>query len=212
MSDESRITLKEDGPFIVENPPPLFGSDGERIETKAKAPLCRCGHSGNKPFCDGTHREKGWSSAPDRSNIRNHENRYEATVEGTAVVVSYTPVLCSHAATCVKRAGAAFEPGRDPWIVPEKSDLAGLYAAVAGCPSGALRLAVGGAEDRHITSDTRSIHVEKDGPYHVSNVPLDAEFNGVKASPAKYTLCRCGLSDNKPFCDGSHHDAEWKDD
>jgi len=60
MSDESRITLEEDGSFVVENPPPLFGSDGERIETKAKAPLCRCGLSDNKPFCDGSHHDAEW--------------------------------------------------------------------------------------------------------------------------------------------------------
>jgi CDGSH-type Zn-finger protein len=212
MSDETRITLKEDGPFLVKSPPPIINARGDAVEHKETAPLCRCGASSTKPFCDGTHRKIGWSGTSDREGIRNHENRYEAEVEGQTVVVSYTPVLCSHAATCVKAAGDAFEPGRDPWVMPEKGTLAGLYAAVKGCPSGALRLAVGDGEDVHLAGSEASIRVEKDGPYHVRNVPLEAEFNGVKASPAKYTLCRCGLSKNKPFCDGTHYDAGWKDD
>ncbi|MEM9641774.1 MAG: CDGSH iron-sulfur domain-containing protein, partial [Pseudomonadota bacterium] len=40
---------------------------------------------------------------------------------------------------------------------------------------------------------------------------LEADFNGAGASRAKYSLCRCGLSKNKPFCDGSHYDAKWSD-
>ncbi|HCQ64840.1 MAG TPA: iron-binding protein [Rhodobacteraceae bacterium] len=63
-----------------------------------------------------------------------------------------------------------------------------------------------------MTTGDVGIQVQKNGPYHVSNVALEAEFNGVGASRTKFSLCRCGLSKNKPFCDGSHHDAAWTDD
>ncbi len=63
-----------------------------------------------------------------------------------------------------------------------------------------------------MTTGDVGIEVEKNGPYHVTNIPLDAEFNGAGASRAKYSLCRCGLSKNKPFCDGSHHGAKWYDE
>ena len=46
----------------------------------------------------------------------------------------------------------------------------------------------------------------------VTNVAIEAEFNGVGASTRKYVLCRCGQSKNKPFCDGTHHDVGWTDD
>lgn len=65
---------------------------------------------------------------------------------------------------------------------------------------------------QHMTTGEASIEVERNGPYRVKNVPIEAEFNGVGASRAKYVLCRCGHSNNKPFCDGSHRDAGWTDD
>jgi CDGSH-type Zn-finger protein len=65
---------------------------------------------------------------------------------------------------------------------------------------------------QHLTGGDVRIEVEKNGPYHVANIALDAEFNGAGASRAKYSLCRCGLSKNKPFCDGSHYGAKWSDE
>jgi len=62
MSDETpRITLKENGPLIVENVPELTLSDGTKAEAKPMMALCRCGQSENKPFCDGTHKKVGWT-------------------------------------------------------------------------------------------------------------------------------------------------------
>ena len=48
------------GPLFVRNCPKLTGSDGEDIPVKPGMALCRCGHSKNKPFCDGSHVEAGW--------------------------------------------------------------------------------------------------------------------------------------------------------
>lgn len=72
-------------------------------------------------------------------------------------------------------------------------------------------MSVGNRPEQHLTTGDVSIRIEPNGPYHVTNVALEAEFNGVGASKAKYSLCRCGLSKNKPFCDGSHYDAKWTD-
>jgi len=62
MTDLPKITPVENGPLIVENPPRLTGPDGAEIETRPKFGLCRCGHSKNKPFCDGSHHDAKWSN------------------------------------------------------------------------------------------------------------------------------------------------------
>ena len=60
MSDAPRITALKDGPYKVENVPNLTLSSGAAGEAKAAMFLCRCGHSANKPFCDGNHLRIGW--------------------------------------------------------------------------------------------------------------------------------------------------------
>lgn len=212
MSAETKIALREDGPLVVTSPPEIRGSDGTVLEDKKVAVLCRCGHSKNKPFCDGSHGKAGFSSAPDHSKIRNSELSYSGIVEGKKVKISYTPVLCSHAGECSARAGAVFKPSEKPWIQPENGTIEGILDVMASCPSGALRVSVGDCDPAHLTRGTTDIVVEKNGPYRVRNVPLEAEFNGVGASPAKYVLCRCGHSKNKPFCDGTHYDVKWRDE
>lgn len=212
MTQNPKVTPAEDGPLIIETPPNLSGSVEADLSDKPKVALCRCGASANKPFCDGAHAKIGFSSAPDRSRLRNTPIDYKGDVNGVSVIVSYTPVLCTHAAQCQARALSAFNPKQKPWIQPENGTLESILDVIAACPSGALRVSVGDQPAQHMTTRDVAIEVEKDGPYHLTNVPLDAEFNGVGASRAKYSLCRCGLSKNKPFCDGSHYDAKWSDD
>ena len=79
------------------------------------------------------------------------------------------------------------------------------------CPSGALSYSINGIEQR----SKRQVTVSKDGPYLITGgVELmgdNIEF-GDGASKEHYTLCRCGASQNKPFCDGMHRATNFKDD
>lgn len=212
MTDVPKITPAQNGPLIVEHPPSLSGATEIDLTGKPKVALCRCGASANKPFCDGAHAKIGFDSTPDHSRLRNTAHDYSAEVGGVAITISYTPVLCTHAAECQSRAGAVFDPKKKPWIQPGNGTLEAILDVIAACPSGALRVSVGDQPAQHMTTGQVGIAVQKDGPYHVTNVALAAEFNGAGASRTKYSLCRCGLSKNKPFCDGSHHDAKWSDD
>lgn len=63
----------------------------------------------------------------------------------------------------------------------------------------------------HLTGSKIGIEIEVDGPYRVTNVTLEATFNGAGASQVKYALCRCGQSTNNPFCDSTHCDIGWRD-
>jgi CDGSH-type Zn-finger protein/ferredoxin len=120
-------------------------------------------------------------------------------------------VLCTHAAQCQARAARVFDLKQSPWVQPENGTLAEILDVIAACPSGALRVSFGDRSAQHMTTGDIGIAVEKDGPIHVTNVALAAEFNGAGASRAKYLLCRCGLTKNKPFCDGSHFTTKWSD-
>ena len=213
MSTETKIVPKDDGPLLVMAPPRLRQQDGAQIDTKDVVALCRCGASQNKPFCDGAHVAAGFSSAPDHSAIRNEPITYAADVDGCSVTVTYTPVLCSHAAECQRLAAGVFNPAETPWVKPENGTITNILAVMSACPSGALRVSVGDQQTpQHLTTGDVEIVIEKDGPYRVTNVPIEAEYNGAGASRAKYVLCRCGQSKNKPFCDGTHHDVQWRDD
>lgn len=209
-----KITPAENGPLIVAEPPSIEDANGTMLEKRPRAALCRCGHSKSKPYCDGSHKRAGFASANEGEPKRNRAITFEAEPEGVPVTVSYTPVICSHAARCVALGEGAFDPESRPWIMPDKTSVDRLREVVAACPSGALRLAVGNGPVSHSNPphDRVSIRVAKDGPYYIENIALDGEFTGAEASTQKYALCRCGLSSLKPFCDGTHRDAGWSDE
>jgi CDGSH-type Zn-finger protein len=79
MSQKPTIELKPNGPLLITNLETLENSKGERLATKTIIALCRCGGSGNKPFCDGTHNKIGFSD--ERLTKEGDENKKSA-VEG----------------------------------------------------------------------------------------------------------------------------------
>lgn len=202
------IQERDNGPLFVRNCSTLTGGDGEEIATKPAMALCRCGRSKNKPFCDGTHKEAGFSSA--RGDVEKLDRVF--TYDGNEVMVYYNPLLCSHAAECGRLHKAVFDSSRKPWIKPDEGAVDATVAVIEACPSGALRYAPKGEEPRHIVAEGAEITVEKNGPYWVRNIPIEDVRWGEGAAPDKYVLCRCGLSRNKPFCDGTHVDEGWRDD
>ncbi|GAA0437405.1 CDGSH iron-sulfur domain-containing protein [Lentibacillus halophilus] len=64
MSDNVKITVNDNGPYRVKGDVELVDAEGNAFETKKMISLCRCGHSSNKPFCDGSHRQIGFESEP----------------------------------------------------------------------------------------------------------------------------------------------------
>ncbi len=206
-ADKPFIEERENGPLVVRNLASLNDADGNAVAVKPVMALCRCGASSNKPFCDGSHAEAGFSSA--RVDTRSRDRVY--SYQGADVTVYYNKLLCSHAGECGTRLKAVFDPSRRPWINPDEGSVEDIEAVVAACPSGALRLAKPGEEPRQIEADDCEITIEKNGPYRVRNVHLDGAVAFEGSSQRKYVLCRCGLSANKPYCDGTHHDKGWQD-
>ena len=58
------ISVRDNGPLLVKGGVTVTDADGNAYEVKDVVALCRCGHSSNKPFCDGTHNAQSFQSAP----------------------------------------------------------------------------------------------------------------------------------------------------
>jgi uncharacterized Fe-S cluster protein YjdI len=120
------------------------------------------------------------------------------------IVVEWEPRLCYHSRNCVRLLPQVFDATRRPWVDVEAATADEVEAAVAQCPSGALRTRrAGAAVATH--KAPRQIRVSVNGPLLLSGGVriVDAEGN-LLYEGERAALCRCGGSANKPFCDGTH--------
>lgn len=107
---------------------------------------------------------------------------------------------CIHSRNCVLNRPDVFVPNVEgEWIHPERANLGELQALAENCPSGAIRFEENGKEEKLPLINT--LHIRENGPYALkAAIQMDGKDN----SPTRLTLCRCGASKNKPYCDGSH--------
>jgi CDGSH-type Zn-finger protein len=193
-------------PKIVDN---IQNSKGAVLSAIRGVTLCRCGASKNKPFCDGTHSIIGFSSEKSSGGRKDRRIDYA----GKNITIHDNRAICSHAAECVDNLSSVFKLNNKPWIDPSGATLDAVIETVRKCPSGALSYSVDGVEYRDQDRESM-LTVSKDGPYIITGgIELmgDSQF-GEGASIEHYTLCRCGASYNKPFCDGMHRDINFKDE
>ena len=208
MSASATITCKPNGPYLVKDLDDLRNSRGEPMEVKPGMALCRCGGSANKPFCDGTHQRNGFSGAKREDRTVDARESYA----GKRIVVHDNRSICAHAGHCTDGLPSVFRQKQEPWIDPDGAAVDAVIDAVRACPSGALSFTLTEPEPPD-SARTPSITVTKDGPYAiVGGANLVGESFAEGASTEHYTLCRCGASKNKPFCDGSHWTIDFKDD
>jgi CDGSH-type Zn-finger protein len=204
-------------PKVVEN---LKNSNGEPLTTTVGIALCRCGNSNNKPFCDGTHSVIGFSTKnvnlnendTNKLTIKNKRRNYV----GKEITIHDNRRICSHAKECVNNLPSVFKLGSKPWIDSDGSKVQDIINTVRKCPSGALSYSIGDIEYRDPKEQRDPIvTVLKNGPYYITGgidlIGENIEF-GEGASKEHYTLCRCGASENKPFCDGTHGIINFKDE
>jgi CDGSH-type Zn-finger protein len=197
-----------DGPYLVEGLETLRNRAGQ-VETQPKIALCRCGKSSNKPFCDGTHAKIGFSS--EKLNDRATDKRDDYA--GPDVTIHDNRGICAHAGKCTEGLPAVFRYGQEPWIDPSGASQAEISKVIKTCPSGALSLTISGVEPQANEAGEITVFIAPGGPYVVSGAAelLDSEF-GEGAPTEHFTLCRCGGSKNKPFCDGTHWNVEFDED
>jgi CDGSH-type Zn-finger protein len=213
MASKPKIACLPNGPYYLLNDPQaapvpnLRRASGEACATVRGVALCRCGGSNNKPFCDGTHGKNGFRDDNRADSTKDKRNAYA----GKRITIFDNRAICSHAAHCTDELASVFRHHDTPWIDPDGAEVSQIIKIIRTCPSGALSYAIDGVEAEP-PQRPPMVTVTDNGPYAVTG---GIELLGVKfgdgASTEHYTLCRCGASKNKPFCDGSHWDVGFKD-
>lgn len=212
------IKVTRNGPYLVSGGVPLakqtIGIDpagysyewreGEQYPLRENYALCRCGQSKKKPFCDGTHIKVGFdgTETASRKPYRDQAER----IKGPVIDLTDAKVLCAAARFC-DRAGGIWKltkQSNDPKARAIAEEEARL------CPSG--RLVVWDKDGEAIEPKLEpSIVVVEDpqenmeGPIWVRDgIPIESTNGYIYELRNRVTLCRCGKSSNKPFCDASH--------
>lgn len=218
-----KITIVKDGPYQVSGNVLLkratIGADengesrdwlmGETVEAHGAYELCRCGHSANKPFCDNTHEAIGFDGT--ETATRAPYNEQAGIMEGPAIALADAEPLCAFARFC-DRDGNVWNTVSE--VTPGRR-LDAFVRQVGQCPSGRLKaidVTSGAAEEPQLPP---SIALVADpaqgvaGPLWVTDSIEVVGSDGVAYERRnRVTLCRCGASKNKPFCDGSHASDE----
>ena len=223
---EPKVVVAKNGPYLVTGAIPLSrqtiiaGRDGESEEWSAGETfpaqetyaLCRCGHSSTKPFCDGSHKRVGFDGTETAS--REPYLKEAQGLEGPAYTLTDVESLCAGARFC--------DPHGKVWNQVERTQdpevRANFVRQVGNCPSGRL---VAWERERRAPIEPelpKSIGVTEDPVEQVSGplwlrggIPVMAADGFAYEVRNRVTLCRCGASANKPFCDGSHVKVGFRD-
>lgn len=222
MTDaDARIRVATDGPYQVrgsvdlvsvaqvETPlgEPIDWTSAEPIAAGRRFALCRCGRSATKPFCDDSHLTANFdgTEVADRAPRATRARTYV----GDQVVMTDDRSICSTAGFCANRMTTV-------WVmIDETSDpqvRERLRGMISPCPSGALDQAPAEGSAPVEPVFEPSIAVIHDGPLWVrGGIPVESADGVAYEVRNRVTLCRCGESSNKPFCDGTHKEVGFRD-
>jgi CDGSH-type Zn-finger protein len=221
--NQKKIEIEWNGPYQVDGEIPLvrkiqvvseFGEPiawqtGETLKSRGHYELCRCGHSKDKPFCDSSHLEFDFDGTETASTQPDVENRVRLA-GGKNIIVRQNDSLCADSGYCGLRntniakllAGSA-----DTQVRLQ------VMAMVEHCPSGSYTYAVeeDGPEIEPDLPQQIAVVTEitADGPiagplWVTGGIPIKRSDDLPVEPRNRVTLCCCGESNNKPFCDGTH--------
>ncbi|MEX0783482.1 MAG: (4Fe-4S)-binding protein [Dehalococcoidia bacterium] len=143
------------------------------------------------------------------------EDRYKPEIlrqyEGDGVVVHWEPALCIHVAACIRNQPGVFDPNARPWVNATAATANDIAAAIEACPTGALRYERTDGGPQEQPPVPASIQPRLNGPLFVQGDVdvVDTQGNTVRRA-TRIALCRCGQSQNKPYCDLSHRATGFK--
>jgi CDGSH-type Zn-finger protein len=216
------IQVADNGPYLATNVASVRDHLGQEVPVPPQVgppqlALCRCGASARKPFCDGTHASNGFTGDKDPTRVPYHRDTYD----GEQVTVFDNRGVCQHSGFCTDRLNTVFRTDAEPFVAPSGGRMDEIVRAVRDCPSGALGLAFDGHEQRALADwhgrRYQAVEITRDGPYRITGGlaltgPDGAAVpQGEGASREHYALCRCGHSQNKPFCSGMHWYVGFRD-
>ncbi|MGA3059175.1 MAG: CDGSH iron-sulfur domain-containing protein [Candidatus Bathyarchaeia archaeon] len=221
--EDYKIIVVKNGPYLVSGSTPLFTATiscdahgipaqwvmGKNLKTTENYLLCRCGQSNNKPFCDSTHLKVNFDGT-ETSDDEPFE-KMSKEIDGPELRLKDAEILCASARFCHR--------GGDIWeAIPQSNDPKVKENAIENaydCPSGRL-VVVDKKTGMTLEPDlTKSIGIIEDpskgvgGPFWVrGGIPVYSADGKLYEVRNRVTLCRCGKSTNKPFCDSSHYPEE----
>jgi CDGSH-type Zn-finger protein/truncated hemoglobin YjbI len=214
---DAGIQPAPDGPYLVTNAENLRDHLGCELPSRPQMALCRCGQSAMKPYCDGSHASVGFTDEKSPDRIEDRRDRYV----GQQVTVLDNRGICQHSGFCTDRLATVFRLHEEPFVHPSGGRMDEIIRAVRDCPSGALSYALDEVEARDAVDyhgkREPTIEVTQDGPYRVTGGLALQSVGGRPvernegASLEHYALCRCGQSQNKPFCSGMHWYVDFHD-
>lgn len=224
-NDEAKIMIAKNGPYLVSGGLPLekevivADAEGTSLEYERKEEfpaqetyaLCRCGQSNSKPFCDGTHAAVEFDGTETAS--RKKYLAQSVKIWGPNLDLTDAQDLCSAARFC-HLAGGVWKHAKDP--ASESKELA--IRGACNCPSGRL-VVYDKATGKAIEPELKPSASLLEDPYQGVSGPIFLKggvtvesSDGTKLETRnRVTLCRCGQSQNKPYCDGSHIDCGFDD-
>jgi CDGSH-type Zn-finger protein len=221
--EEKKIVVQLDGPYVVQGEIPLvrktqivseygepltWQKEGE-IATEPGYCLCRCGHSKEKPFCDGTHSEIGFDGTEDADTHTTAE-RQMVIPGGTHIVVKRDFALCMASGFCGLRDTNVDE------LTPKTDDTQTrslVMAMIERCPSGSYVYSIkkdGPDIEPDLPQEIAvSTEITSTGPIEgplwvTGNIPVERADGQPFETRNRVTLCSCGRSHGKPLCDGTH--------
>jgi CDGSH-type Zn-finger protein len=222
-----KIKVTKNGPYLISGNIPLVrevmvtGEEGdpaawEKSEEFPEAEdyrLCRCGRAKNKPFCDDMHIISRFNGEETASRETFEEQAEE--IVGPELILKDAPSLCAAARFCHRASGI--------WRLTEKSDQKEArdiaIQEAADCPSGRLVVCDKKTKKAIEPEFSQEISVTEDVPASVSGplwvkggIPIESSDGKRYEIRNRVTLCRCGVSKNKPFCDGTHIDIGFSDE
>jgi CDGSH-type Zn-finger protein/uncharacterized Fe-S cluster protein YjdI len=226
-----KIVVTLDGPYCIEGDIPLVRKSqvvtehGEPLtwkkEGKIAAPsnpaLCRCGHSHEKPFCDGTHCEIGFDGT-EAAPTAPTGGRCQTLPGSSGLLVRYDDYLCSESGFCANRFTSIDEMAEktaDPNVRSQ------VIAMIERCPSGAYTYALVESEADMEPDLPQQVAITTEmtsegpvmGPLWVTGgIPVERADGQLFETRNRVTLCRCGLSKIKPLCDGAHRASHVTED
>ncbi|WP_411767893.1 (4Fe-4S)-binding protein [Winogradskyella sp. A3E31] len=127
------------------------------------------------------------------------------------VTVVWEAEKCIHSGICVKGLPDVFQPKERPWINIDAASTDTLVGQVKECPSGALSYYMNSEKDKSQQSMETKVEVTENGPLLVYGTLKVVDKDGNEEKKNRTTaFCRCGSSQNKPYCDGAHVKEEFR--
>ena len=226
MDKKQKITITKNGPYLVSGNLPLsktisiVGMEGEPEEWKQgkKYPerrryaLCRCGKSKNKPYCDKTHAKISFNGT-ETASTKPYDKQCRV-ISGPELELTDARAFCSSARFC-QLAGGTWNNVKNS-DDPNAKNIA--IKTACNCPSGRL-IAYDKKTKKSFEKNFKpSVEIIEDPQVKVSGpiwlkggIELESAEGNKYESRNRMTLCRCGKSKNKPFCDGLHINVRFND-